>query len=70
MVDMVFLVFIGFLCPPPASKVFLGGQKSSPKDFLLVVVVYTFFFSVLESAKDGRLRKRLPRMFSLIKNES
>ena len=34
----VFLVFIGFLYPPPAWKVFLLGQKSSPKDFL------SFFF--------------------------
>ena len=42
-VDMEFLVFIGFLYPPPAWKVFLWGQKSSPKDFLLVVVVYAFF---------------------------
>ena len=47
MVDMVFLVFIGFLYPPPAWKVFLLGQKSSPKDFLSVVVVYAFFFSAL-----------------------
>ena len=39
---MFFLVFIGFLYPPPARKVFLSGQKSSPKDFLLVVVVYVF----------------------------
>ena len=37
-----FLVFIGFLYPPPAWKVFLWGQKSSPKDFFLVVVVYLF----------------------------
>ena len=44
-VDMVFLGFIGFLYPPPAWKVFLLGQKSSPKDFLSVVVVYAFFFS-------------------------
>ena len=43
---MVFLVFIGFLYPPPAWKVFLLGQKSSPKDLLSVVVVYAFFFSV------------------------
>ena len=43
---MVFLVFIGFLYPPPAWKVFLLVQKSSPKDFLSVVVVYAFFFSV------------------------
>ena len=41
-VDMVFLVFIGFLYPPLAWKVFLWGQKSSPKDFLSVVVVYAF----------------------------
>ena len=47
MVDMVFLVFIGFLYPPPAWEVFLLGQKSSPKDFLSVVVVYAFFFSAL-----------------------
>ena len=39
---MAFLVFIGFLYPPPAWKVFLSGQKSSPKDFLLVVVVYAW----------------------------
>ena len=44
-VDMVSLVSIGFLYPPPAWKVFLLGQKSSPKDFLSVVVVYVFFFS-------------------------
>ena len=44
---MVFLVFIGFLYPPPAWKVFLLGQKSSPKDFLSVVVVYAFFSSDL-----------------------
>ena len=45
-VDMAFLVFIGFLYPPPAWKVFLWGQKSSPKNFLSVVVVYAFLFSV------------------------
>ena len=28
-----FVVFIGFLYPPPAWKVFLWGQKSSPNDF-------------------------------------
>ena len=44
-VDMACLVFIGFLYPPPAWKVFLWCQRSSPKDFLSVVVVYTFFFS-------------------------
>ena len=44
-VDMAFLAFIGFWYPPPAWKVFLFGQKSSPKDFLSVVVVYAFFFS-------------------------
>ena len=32
-VDMVFLVFIGFLYPPLAWKVFLCSQKSSPKIF-------------------------------------
>ena len=42
---MVFLVFIGFLYPPPTWKVFLSSQKSSPKDFLSVVVVYAFFLS-------------------------
>ena len=46
-VDIVFLVFIGFLYPPPAWKVFLLGEKSSPKDFLSVAVVYAFFFSVV-----------------------
>ena len=39
---MVFLVFIRFLYPPPAWKVVLLGQKSSPKDVLSVVVVYAF----------------------------
>ena len=39
--------FIGFLYPPPAWKVFLWGQKSSPKDFLSVVVVHAFFFSAV-----------------------
>ena len=33
MVDMVFLVLIGFLYPPPAWKIFLCGRKSSPNDF-------------------------------------
>ena len=46
-VDMVFLVFIGFLYRPPAWKVFLWGQKSSPQDLLSVVVVYAFFFSAI-----------------------
>ena len=32
-VDMVFLVFIGLLYPPPAWQVFLLRQKSSPKEF-------------------------------------
>ena len=55
---MVFLVFIGFLYPPLAWKVFLCSQKSSPKDFLSVVVVYAFFFSVLsEVNKRGRPSK-------------
>ena len=45
MVDMAFLVFIGFLYPPLAWKVFLWGQRSPPKDFLSVVVVYALFFS-------------------------
>ena len=45
-VEKSFVVFIGPLYPPPAWKVFLSGQKSSPKDFLSVVVVYVFFFSV------------------------
>ena len=44
--DMVFLVFIGFLYPPPALNVFLLGQKSSPNDFLSVIVVYVFSFFV------------------------
>ena len=44
-VDIVFLIFIGFLYSPPAWKVFLWGQKSSPKFFLSVVVVYALFFS-------------------------
>ena len=43
---MVFLVFIGFLYPPPAWKVFLFGPEKFSKDFLSVVVVYAFFFSV------------------------
>ena len=49
---MVFLVFIGFLYPPPAWKVFLSGQKSSPNDFLSVVVVYAFLFSVLRGGEE------------------
>ena len=53
MVDMVILVFIGFLYPPLAWKVFLCSQKSSPKDFLSVVVVYAFFFSVQGAARRG-----------------
>ena len=48
---MAFLVFIGFWYPPPAWKVFPFGQKSSPKDFLSVVVVYAF------SQKNPRVRK-------------
>ena len=39
-VDMAFLVFIGFFYPPLAWKVSLCGQKSAPNDFLSVVVVY------------------------------
>ena len=46
-ISVVDMVFLGFLYPPPAWKVFLWGQKSSPKDFLSVVVVYVFFFSVV-----------------------
>ena len=42
-VEKVFLVFIGFLYPPPIWKVILRGQTSSPKDFLSVVVVYALF---------------------------
>ena len=44
-VDMVFLVLIGFSYPPLTWQVFLRGQKSSPNYFLSVVVVYAFFFS-------------------------
>ena len=46
---MALLIFIGFLYPSPAWKVFLSGQKGSPKDFLSVVVVYAFFFSAKNS---------------------
>ena len=53
MVDMAFLVFIGFLYPPLAWKVFLCSQKSSSKDFLSVVVVYAFFFSASEIPRKG-----------------
>ena len=53
-VDMVFLVFIGFLYPPPAWKVFLWGQKSSPTDFLSVVVVSAFFFSVSSTSWQAK----------------
>ena len=58
MVDMVFLVFIGFLYPPPVWKVFLLGQKSSPNDFLSVVVVYAFFSSARANFS------KLPRTFT------
>ena len=51
-VDMVFLVFIGFWYPPPAWKVFLFGQKSSPNDFLSVVVVYAFFLLCYRDATN------------------
>ena len=47
MVDVAFLVLIGFLYPPPAWEVFFSGQKSSPKDHLSVVVVYVLLCSVL-----------------------
>ena len=36
-VDMVFLVFIGFLCPPPAWKVFFEARKVPQK-------IFVFFF--------------------------
>ena len=52
-VDMVFLVFIGFLYPPLAWKAFLWGQKKFPKRFSLVVVVYAFFFSVRRLSEYG-----------------
>ena len=46
-VDMASLVFRGFLHLPPAWKVFsLRPEKVSKKEFLSVVVVYAFFFSV------------------------
>ena len=45
--------FIGFLHLPPAWKVFLRGQQSSLKDFLSVVVVCAFFFSVLVLSQTG-----------------
>ena len=48
MVDMVFLVFIRFLYPPPAWKVFLRGQKSSPEVLFSVVVVRVHIFSSLQ----------------------
>ena len=38
-------VFVGLLYPPPDWKVLLWGQKSSPKDYLSVVVSVRFFFS-------------------------
>ena len=60
MVDMVFLVFIGFSYLPPAWNVFLWGQKSSPKDFLSVVVVYAFLFS----AKGGCFEQGIASTFS------
>ena len=57
-VDMAFLIFIGFLYPPLAWKVFLSGQKSSPKDFLSVVVVYAFFFSEINHQQHLKFRSR------------
>ena len=45
MVDMVFLVFVGFLYPPPAWENFSLRQEKFPKRFLPVVVVYASFFS-------------------------
>ena len=66
MVDMVFLVFVGLLYPPSTWKVFLGGQKSSPNDFVSVVVVYAFFFSASSQrkTKGQELKGKLVSYFS------
>ena len=42
-VDMVFLVFIGFCIDHRRGKIFLWARKV-PNDFLSVVVMYVFFF--------------------------
>ena len=42
---MVFLVFIGFLYPPPAWNVFSFRPEKIPKRFSSGVVVYVLFFS-------------------------
>ena len=53
-VDMVSWFLIGFLYPPPTWKVSLSGQKSSPKDFLSVVVVYAFFLSEQNTTESAQ----------------
>ena len=55
-----FLVFIGFLYPPLAWRVLLCGQRSSLDDFLSVVVVYAFFFSVTWDSPDPRQGPQSP----------
>ena len=60
--DVVFLVFIGFLYPPPAWKVFLWGQKSSPNDFLSVVV-YVFSSLLACTENPWRLPSRWAKSY-------
>ena len=67
---MAFLVFIGFLYPPLAWKVFLCSQKGSPKDFLSVVVVYAFFFSAQGTQKRSPIRAALDLALSWKLQES
>ena len=65
-VDMALLVFIGFfVINRRPGKFFCEARKSSPKDFLSVVVVYVFFSSL--SFASGRFayfqaRKKNPNL--------
>ena len=54
--------FFRVFVPPPAWKVFLRGQKSSPNDFLSVVIVYAFCFLVSRGFSSFFPRKKgLPK---------
>ena len=63
---MAFLVFIGFLYPPPAWKVFSLRPEISPKDFLSVVVVYACFFSVKRLLDLGALSRIIISLVTLL----
>ena len=56
-VAMALLVFVAFLYPPPAWKVFLWDQKSSPKDFFRWWLCT--LFSSLHPHKMRKLRPKL-----------